>query len=213
MGFSSEDRAAIIQRNYVTRVGYVGVSSVLFFIDAWCSQAFSKKDCTQDLAPISRPKSLCTWPANSSYFPTCFSLVPLGENTVAPSKCTLQAQLWQAGTSQEVIALRQSSFNHAQFNSISKLTLKYWVCGRVIFQSEPGVSKNGISFFPLDFTEMISSERGIKRISSVQNDLPSVNHSPQSMVFHILHIENLLNVQSYQSESALGYLVSFHPSV
>ena len=57
MGFSSEDRAAIIQRNYVTRVGYVGVSSVLFFTDAWCSQAFSKKDCIQDLAPISRPKN------------------------------------------------------------------------------------------------------------------------------------------------------------
>ena len=27
------------------------------------------------------------------------------------------------------------------------------------FQSELGLSKNGISFFPLDFTEMISSER------------------------------------------------------
>lgn len=60
MGFSFEERVAIIQRNYVMRVGYVGVSSVLFFNDAWCSQAFSEKDYIQDLAPISRAKSLCT---------------------------------------------------------------------------------------------------------------------------------------------------------
>ena len=93
MGFSLEERAAVIQRNYVTHVGYVGVSSVLFFTDAWCSQAFSEKDCIQDLAPISRPKSLCTRPANSSYFPTCFSLLLLEENTVAPNKSTLRAHL------------------------------------------------------------------------------------------------------------------------
>lgn len=67
---------------------YAGVSSVLFFNDAWCSQAFSEKDYIQDLAPISRAKSLCTWPANSSYFPTRFSLFLLEENTVGLNKST-----------------------------------------------------------------------------------------------------------------------------